>query len=305
MRSSLFPYTKNIETIQPEDYRDLVDMALREDAPGGDISGEAFSRDQSGHARLVARQNGILCGWPVFEAVFARVDREIVIQHDLSEGQILAPGQELARFKGPAAAILRAERPALNFLGLLSGIATQVHRIMEKVRTAEVRWEEENGRPTGPLRLLDTRKTLPGFRYLSKYAVHTGGGTNHRLNLTEMGMIKENHIRTCGGLTRAVELFREKNPAAPFEIEITSPTEAREVAALPERNLPVAVLLDNMDNETMVECDRHLPAGVAREASGNFTEANITRLVGTPVQAVSLGSITKAPEHFDFSLQFE
>ena len=304
-----FPYTHQITTISVEDYHFLVEKSLQEDAPAGDVTSLAFLTEttapQEITATLVAKENGILCGLDVFLYVFRGICSEISCSVDKKDGQPLQNLDIVCRLKGSAAAMLRAERPALNFLGLLSGIASKTRSLVQLLRKAEMSYFKCTRESELPkkIQVLDTRKTIPGYRKLSKYAVTTGGGMNHRLDLSEMGMIKDNHIAASGNVRLAVERFTSRYPSLPFEVEADTYAQVEEIVAL--AHPPDAILLDNMDRELLKKCCRIIPGNILIEASGNYSESNVHELVGTGCDGVSLGTITKAPWHLDFSLEFK
>jgi len=301
-----FPYTQNITSYDCSDHNWLVDQALQEDAPSGDISGAAFSQaGDKAQVRVIAKQSGVLCGIDLFTHVFTRAARQDNVSIELGKARtdkdFIQAGDEVCTITGPSRLLLRAERPALNFLGFLSGISTTVMKIIQTLRKLELEFYKVETIEKLPhkISILDTRKTLPGYRILSKYAVYCGGGQNHRLNLSEMAMIKENHIEAAGSIGAAVKLYA-KHFNQPYEIEISNPSQVTEIISLSPK--PIAVLLDNMDGPGLKKSCQILPNDILKEASGNFNESNLYKLMGSGVDGVSMGSITKTPDHFDFSV---
>jgi nicotinate-nucleotide pyrophosphorylase (carboxylating) len=189
-------YTIPISKIQKKDFIPLVQLAFQEDAPEGDITSESiFPQENKSTAILNSRENGILCGIQVLEAIQDLIPNTFHFKCFLQDGDRLHKGSQIAQLSGETRKILQIERILLNFIQYLSGIASTTFQIAQKYPN---------------LRILDTRKTLPAYRILSKYAVHTGGGWNHRINLSDMAMIKDNHIQALGSITKAVEAIRKR-----------------------------------------------------------------------------------------------
>lgn len=273
---------------------DTIKRALAEDIGPADVTAEAiFGPQDSANARLVAKQDGVLAGLPVFAQVFHHLgiaDKDIEALAE--DGQAVKSGQTLARISGPVTALLKAERVALNLLQRASGIATATHRFVHEA--------QRNG--AAHLRVLDTRKTAPNLRWLDKYAVLAGGGENHRFGLYDMALIKENHIRAAGGIAAAVQKVREYQKArglcVPIEIEVTDLHELRQALAL----RPDRILLDNMDNEAMRQAVAITAGSVPLEASGNVTLDRLPSLAQTGVDCVSIGALTHSVQALDLSL---
>jgi nicotinate-nucleotide pyrophosphorylase (carboxylating) len=306
---SKIPYTRNIESYDPDEFSDLVELALKEDSvtlgPANDIFKTEPDFLKNKCANLYAKEDGILCGIDMYLYVFEKVAGPKIKKNVFfTDGQNIVKGDLICKIIGPAALLLKAERPALNFLGFLSGIANKTNKLITKFRKKEMEYYGCSKVEDLPhkIHILDTRKTLPGYRKLSKYAVFIGGGTNHRLNLSEMGIIKENHIRGFGSIKNAIKNFRIVNPDVPFEIEVRTIDEVRQVLSLKDK--PIAIMLDNMDLETLKKCIQLIPDSIASEASGGYNASNINVLIGIGVDCVSMGAITKDPGHFDFSVIF-
>lgn len=273
-----------------------VDRSLSEDIGSGDVTTEAiFAPTQSATAQLVAKQTGILAGLPVFAQVFKRLNPAIEIELLNADGQPVQTGDVLARLHGPVIDLLKAERVALNLLQRASGIASLTHRFVEAARSS--------GRQN--LRVLDTRKTAPGLRWLDKYAVLAGGGENHRHGLYDMALIKENHIRAAGGISAAVQRVRDHQrhtgTAVPIEVEVTTLEELRETLPLK----PDRILLDNMNNGELAQAVALSARTVPLEASGNVTLERLPELAKTGVDCVSIGALTHSVPALDLSLLIE
>ncbi|NLJ47203.1 MAG: carboxylating nicotinate-nucleotide diphosphorylase [Treponema sp.] len=267
----------------------LLGLALEEDLDGvGDVTSRAiFADGDRNGAVLTSKDTGILCGIERFREVFRRVDPSVQVGVSASDGDRLRPGMEVARIEGPTRSILEAERTAINFLSFLSGIATAVD---EYVRAAR-----ENGKAV----ILDTRKTLPGYRALSKYAVRVGGGSNHRMGLYDMVMIKDNHIDAAGGIAPAVERVRARwGRAYRVEVECRSLDEVRQAI---EAGADV-VMLDNMDVETARRSLELRIPGVSFEASGGISLETVGPWSALGVDYISVGRLTHSVRAFDFSL---
>ncbi len=268
--------------------RELVRRTLEEDVGSGDLTADLIPQAARARARLVAREPAVLCGIAWFDTVFEELDPEISIDWRCREGEDIEPGQVLCRLEGPARPLLTGERSALNLLQTLSGTATTAREYARLVADL-------------PVRLLDTRKTLPGLRLAQKHAVRVGGCHNHRLGLFDAILIKENHIQACGGIRQAVEAARARHPGVSIEIEVENLDELREaLAAGADR-----ILLDNFDLDALREAVR-ITGGHARlEASGNITRDNLREIAKTGIDDISLGALTKHLRAIDFSLRFD
>ncbi len=281
--------------LKAEYYRNLVRVALKEDlGKTGDVSSLAvFGKKESGVFKLLAKQSGILCGAEVFSEVFRQLDRKLRVEFLFKDGSSLASGTIVARVTGSILSILQGERTALNFISHLSGIATRSGELAEIAR--------KNG-GKNPVRILDTRKTLPGYRMLQKYAVRTGGAENHRIGLYDMVMLKDNHIDAAGGISNAVRKVRERWGAC-YKIEVEARTLGDVEVAL---GLGVdRIMLDNMDNATITAALRITGGKVETEASGNMTEGRLADLAESGLTYISFGELTHSVKVFDFSLKHE
>jgi len=268
---------------------DLIDLALAEDVGEGDVTVRYFTDAfRRGRARIVARQVGVLAGIDVAAEVFRRVDETLEIGTVKADGDELSPDDEVLTIAGALGSILTAERTALNFLQRLSGVATHTRRYVEAIAG------------TG-CRLLDTRKTTPGFRALEKAAVRAGGGTNHRAGLYDMVMVKDNHL--AGGLNAAAlaaGIAAAKAAGLRVEVEADTLDQVREFFATPGIDV---VLLDNMPLEVMREAVALRPPTVQLEASGGITLENIRAVAETGVDFISIGALTHSAPALDLSLE--
>jgi nicotinate-nucleotide pyrophosphorylase (carboxylating) len=274
------------------DLRELIDRALAEDVGDGDVTTEA-TVDAGARARATITQKapGVISGIAVAEAVFLRLDPEAVVERLGPEGEWRDAGAPVLRVYGSARALLTAERTALNFLGRLSGVATETARVVRAVAEAG-----------GRAKVLDTRKTTPGLRALEKRAVAAGGGVNHRSGLFDAILIKENHIAAAGGISEAVRRARERRPDLPLEVEVRDPGEIDEALAAGAPRL----LLDNMTPEEIRSAVAQVAGRAELEASGGIDEETI--LVYATIEGlhyVSMGALTHSAPALDLSLALE
>ena len=269
------------------DVETLVSRALNEDIGTGDITADLIAQDSVAEARVISRQAAILCGCAWFDAVFQRLDRSISITWSLRDGEAVAPNQSLCQLRGPARAILTGERTALNLLQTLSATATVTHRYVEAVRGTGVK-------------ILDTRKTLPGLRTAQKYAVMCGGGTNHRMGLYDGILIKENHIMAAGSIAAAIHTVHRLHPNIPVEVETESLGQLRQAL---DAGADV-ILLDNFDIEVMREAVALNQHRAKLEASGGVSLNTIRDIAETGVDFISVGALTKNIDAVDLSMRF-
>lgn len=265
-----------------------VRSALVEDIGSGDISAELIPADRQAQATVTTREQAIVCGMAWFNAVFAELDSTIRIDWHVRDGDAVAAGEALCTLSGPARALLSGERTALNFLQTLSATATLARRYADAV----------SGLPT---RILDTRKTIPGLRSAQKYAVRTGGCTNHRHGLYDAYLIKENHIAAAGSITEAVMQARRNNPAVLLEVEVENETQLEEALQAGADRL----LLDNHSLSALKKAVDTVAGRVELEASGNATLDNVRDIALTGVDFISTGSLTKNIKAIDLSMIFE
>jgi nicotinate-nucleotide pyrophosphorylase (carboxylating) len=265
-----------------------VDRALAEDIGSGDITAGLIPEDSEASGRVITREAGVLCGRPWAEAVFRAVDARCTLDWDCEDGDNLTPGQRLFRVRGPARALLTAERTALNFLQTLSGTATLCARYVRQLEGCHTR-------------LLDTRKTLPGLRLAQKYAVACGGGVNHRLGLWDAFLIKENHILASGGIAAAVAAARSLAPGRPIEVEVETLAQLDEATGAGVER----VMLDNFDLPAMREAVRLTAGRCELEASGNVTLDTLAEIAATGVDFISVGALTKDVKALDLSMRLD
>ncbi len=278
--------------------RRLAESTLSEDRAREDVTTAALvPDDQRGSGVIITKADGILAGIPAARAVFLAADPSLAWQAYREDGDSVSPGDRVATVEGSLASILRAERAALNFLTHLSGVATATAGLVRALESAK-----------GGCRLRDTRKTIPGLRALEKYAVLVGGGTNHRLNLAEGVLIKDNHLaalRARGlGIPDAVRLARQAAPDMTIEIEVTTVEEARQALGAGADEL----LLDNMPPDAMREVVALAAARQPRpllEASGGVTLDNARRVAEAGVDFISVGAVTHSAKVLDMSLDVE
>ncbi len=268
------------------DTQRLIEIAIEEDLPNGDITTDALSlENKKGCARLIAKQDMVLSGSSLFEQTIGYFNPDIDYSWYFKDGESVLSGQNLAAIKGSLTAMLKGERIALNFLGHLSGIATLTKTYVDQVHGTQTK-------------ILDTRKTLPGWRALQKRAVVDGGGVNHRFSLSEKIMIKDNHIKAVGSITQALE----KIPS-PQEIiiEVRSFSDVQEALYFNVGHL----LLDNMDNETLEKCLNIIPKHINTEVSGQITLERIRFIAPLGVDYISIGAITHSASNANISMDFE
>ena len=285
-----------MNTLPPEFIHNLVRAALAEDIGAGDITTEAaIPADQHAEASIVAKESCVVAGLPLVEAVFTQIDRGVVVQLLVDEGDAVNEGTRVCVFEGPARGILTGERTALNFLQRLSGIATLTHQFVAKVAQASVRVKPK---------ILDTRKTTPTLRILEKYAVAVGGGTNHRMGLFDAMMIKDNHrvvLARLGSkaLGDAVVSVRKNHPNAPIIIEADNLEQVEEALGAGANH----ILLDNMTPDELREAVTFIAGRAKTEASGGVRLDTVTAIASTGVDYISVGALTHSAQAVDFSLE--
>ena len=273
---------------------EIIDRALVEDLVKGDVTTDALiPADRRGTGLIVAKKEGILAGINIAKQVFHRVDPELKVEVLLEDGAGVKPGSKVANVSGSIASILAAERVALNFLQRLSGIASETKRYVEAVKGL-------------PVRIMDTRKTTPGLRSLEKHAVKVGGGENHRMNLGDGILIKDNHLaalRSQGlNIKQIVARARQNSPQRlPVEVEVATASEALEAA---EAGADI-VMLDNMSLEDMRKAVKSIHGRALIEASGGITLDNVRAVAETGVDFISIGALTHSVTALDISLELE
>ncbi len=272
---------------------EIVERALAEDLGKGDVTtGALIPGDQQGNGFVLAKEKGILAGIGAARQVFHQVDPELEVEILLEDGARLKPGSKVAKVSGSIASILKAERVALNFLQRLSGIASETNRYVAKVEGL-------------PVRIMDTRKTTPGLRSLEKYAVRVGGGENHRMNLGDGILIKDNHLvalRSQGlNIKEIIAKARQNAPQRlQVEVEVRTISEALE-AVKAGANI---VMLDNMNLEDMRKTVKSIQGSALIEASGGIALDNVRAVAETGVDFISIGALTHSTKALDISLEF-
>lgn len=270
---------------------ELILMALREDVGDGDHSTLAcIPPTAQGKAKMVAKQDGILCGIEVAQRVFQLVNSDLKITLTKHDGDAIVKGDLLMLVEGSSASILTAERTALNYIQRLSGIATETHRMVAMLEGLHTR-------------LLDTRKTTPNMRLLEKYAVKCGGGTNHRIGLYDMVMLKDNHIDFAGGIEAAIDrthdYLKSNNKNLLIEIEVRNLDELERVM---QHGGVDRIMLDNFDTETLRKAVQRIDGQYETEASGGITETTLRSYAETGVDFISVGALTHHIKSLDISL---
>jgi len=261
--------------------------ALAEDIGTGDVTARLVPADALARARLVCRDDAVVCGQPWAKAVLAAVDTRLKVAWAVEEGARVAPGTVIAHFEGPAAALLTAERTMLNLVQTLSAIATRTRTFVDAVAHTQAR-------------ICDTRKTMPGLRMASKYAVRVGGGCNQRIGLSDGALIKENHIRSAGGISKAIAAIYCTAASVPLQVEVTSLDELRQATEAGASR----VLLDNFSLEMMRSAVHQYGVAAELEASGGVGLDTVQAIAETGVHRISVGSLTKDVVATDLSLQF-
>ena len=267
---------------------DLIKSALKEDINYIDITTDnLIPQEQEGEAKFLAKAEGVLCGIDVAIRVFTLIQPDFQYEIFINDGEYVKKGDIIATVKGKTRTILKGERTALNLLQHMSGIATMTNRIVKIVEGTNAS-------------IADTRKTLPGLRPIQKYAVTVGGGKNHRYNLSDAAMLKDNHVDAGGGITGAVKKLRSKlGHMAKVELEVRNLDELREALSV---DVDV-IMLDNMDNETMKKAVEITNGKALLEASGGITEETIRGVAETGVDIISIGALTHSVKAFDISLK--
>ncbi|OGV28596.1 MAG: nicotinate-nucleotide diphosphorylase (carboxylating) [Legionellales bacterium RIFCSPHIGHO2_12_FULL_35_11] len=270
-------------------YIDIVadaNNALHEDVGQEDVSSLLLPSDLIVKAKIISREPMLVCGIPWVQEVFLAVDKNIEINWLVEESSWQPSATTLCEITGYARSILTAERTALNFMQTLSGTATKTHFYIQKLSGSKTK-------------LLDTRKTIPGLRLAQKYAVACGGGTNHRLGLYDAYLIKENHIKACGGIKKAVLLAKELRPDLFVEVEVESISELLEVLELSVDR----IMLDNFSHDMLLDAVKICePYQIELEVSGNINLETISEVAKTGVDYISVGALTKSIQAIDLSL---
>lgn len=270
-----------------------VAAALAEDVGSGDLTAQLVPPDLLAHATIIARENAVLCGSAWFDRCFKTLDAGASIRWTARDGDRVVPNQTLCEISGPARALLTGERTALNFLQLLSGVATKAQQFVDAVAGTRAQ-------------IVDTRKTLPGLRLAQKYAVHCGGGGNHRLGLHDAILIKENHILAAGSISAALAEAKKVAAASAgrctfIQVEVENLDELQQALAAGAR----MILLDNMSLAQMREAVAVTAGRAVLEASGNVSLDSVRGIAETGVNRISIGALTKDVRALDLSMRFQ
>lgn len=266
----------------------LILSALREDITSEDVStNSVMPVPRKGEVNLICKQDGVICGLQIFERVFTLLDENTEVELKAADGDKVKKGQLLAVVRGDIKVLLCGERTALNYLQRMSGIATYTSEVVKLLEG------------TG-IKLLDTRKTTPNNRLFEKYAVKVGGGNNHRYNLTDGVLLKDNHIGAAGGVKEAIKLAKEY---APFVRKIEVEVETLDMVKDAVEAGADIIMLDNMDHDMMAEAMRIIDGKAEVEVSGNMTKENLAKLSGLSVNYVSSGALTHSAPIMDISLK--
>ncbi|MEJ8735664.1 carboxylating nicotinate-nucleotide diphosphorylase [Mediterraneibacter sp. ICN-202921] len=266
----------------------LILEALKEDISSEDVSTNAVMKEAvKGEVELICKQDGIIAGLDVFKKVFELLDADTEVEFYCQDGDEVKNGQLMGKVRGDIRVLLSGERVALNFLQRMSGIATYTHSVAELLKGSKTK-------------LLDTRKTTPNMRIFEKYAVRVGGGYNHRYNLSDGVLLKDNHIGAAGSVTKAVKMAKEYAPfVRKIEVEVEDLDMVREAV---EAGADI-IMLDNMTTEDMAEAIQIIEGRAQTECSGNVTKENISRLTSLGVDYISSGALTHSAPILDISLK--
>ncbi|MGP3790854.1 carboxylating nicotinate-nucleotide diphosphorylase [Pseudomonas sp. B392_1p] len=265
-----------------------VRRALAEDIGSGDLTAQLIPAERLAHARVITREAAVICGTAWVDRVFRQLDDRVAVHWQVADGDWVEPNQTLFTLEGPARALLSGERSALNFLQTLSAVATRCRHYADLVAGTQVK-------------LLDTRKTLPGLRLAQKYAVTCGGCHNHRIGLFDAFLIKENHIAACGGIADAINAARQIAPGKSVEVEVENLDELQQAL---DAGADI-VMLDELNFDDMREAVR-INAGRAKlEASGGITDSTLRSVAETGVDYISLGTLTKDIKAVDLSMRLQ
>ena len=273
----------------PAEIERNVSAALAEDVGAGDLTAPLTPADRIARAFVLCRKEAVLCGQKWFDACVRRLDPRAVVTWLVAEGTRVDASSRVCEIQGAARALLTAERSALNFLQLLTAVATETRRYVDAVAGTRAK-------------IVDTRKTLPGLRLAQKHAVRVGGASNHRIGLYDAMLIKENHILAAGGITQALAVAGRNLPSGAWiQIEVETHEQLRQALAAGAK----MILLDNMDPGEMREAVRIAAGRAELEASGGITLENVREIAETGVDRISIGSLTKDIKAADFSMRFE
>ena len=283
--------TENLMSISPalleQSIQINIQQALQEDIGDGDITALLTPEDEQATATIISREDMILAGQPWVDALIQAYDANVQVTWLKNDGDRVAANEAFLKLSGSARSLLTVERPALNFVQTLSAVATKTAAYVQQLEGLNIK-------------LLDTRKTLPGLRIAQKYAVAVGGGQNHRLGLFDAFLIKENHIMAAGGITQAIAKARAIAPGKPVEVEVETWDELNQAL---EAKADI-VMLDNFSQQQMIEAVQHVAGRCKLEASGNITIENLREVASTGVDYISMGVLTKDVKAVDLSMRF-
>ena len=263
-----------------------VRRALLEDVGSGDITAQLIPAERLAKATVISRDAAVIAGTAWVDSVFRQLDPRVAVHWQVADGERVQPNQPLFHLEGPARSLLTGERSALNFLQLLSGVATRSQHYADRVADTQVK-------------LLDTRKTLPGLRLAQKYAVTCGGCHNHRIGLYDAFLIKENHIAACGGIAQAIVAAHKIAPGKPVEVEVESLDELKQAL---DGGADI-IMLDELSLDDMREAVRLTQGRAKLEASGGVTDATLRTIAETGVDYISIGTLTKDVKAVDLSMR--
>lgn len=263
-----------------------VRRALLEDVGSGDITAQLIPAERLAKATIISRDAAVIAGTAWVDAVFRQLDPRVAVHWQVTDGDRVSPNQALFHLEGPARSLLTGERSALNFLQMLSGVATRAQYFADMVAGTQVK-------------LLDTRKTLPGLRLAQKYAVTCGGCHNHRIGLYDAFLIKENHIAACGGIAQAIEAAHRIAPGKPVEVEVESLSELRQAL---DAGADI-IMLDELSLDDMREAVRLTAGRASLEASGGINNDTLRVIAETGVDYISIGAMTKDVKAVDLSMR--
>ena len=283
--------TENLMSISPalleQSIQINIQQALQEDIGDGDITALLTPEDEQATATIISREDMILAGQPWVDALIQAYDANVQVTWLKNDGDRVAANEAFLKLSGSARSLLTVERPALNFVQTLSAVATKTAAYVQQLEGLNIK-------------LLDTRKTLPGLRIAQKYAVTVGGGHNHRLGLFDAFLIKENHIMAAGGITQAIAKAHAIAPGKPVEVEVETWDELNQAL---EAKADI-VMLDNFSQQQMIEAVKHVAGRCKLEASGNITIENLREVASTGVDYISMGVLTKDVKAVDLSMRF-
>jgi nicotinate-nucleotide pyrophosphorylase (carboxylating) len=285
-----FYMNNEMNPIARKDVDWLIKRAIEEDIQNGDVTSEAiFSSKDASDAKIISKQEGIFCGGPMVTYVYEKINPDVMVKPQVADGTSIRKGDIAVSLFGPTLGILAGERIALNFLQRMTGIATMTSQCISLLQGTDIQ-------------ILDTRKTVPGFRILDKYAVKIGGGTNHRMGLFDMVLIKDNHIKAAGSITKAVELVKKMH-GKQYSIEVEAKT-LDEVKEAVNSGIDI-IMLDNMDRSAMISAIEIIDGCCEVEISGNMDLDRIRGIADLEINYISIGALTHSVKAFDLSMKFD